>query len=292
MKKFFPVLFAFLMIIGLTSCGESTHHESHDISDSNNPEIASTEDVKNAFLQNRSFRVDIESINETGNYYNLEISFVGENARQDDPSVCAIDVDRLIEIICENNQSVYKCLGTVIFNCPSDEKNFQTSIQIQEYKSGDDIAFCDTMNDKSELVVITKEDVDSTKQDAQKELDEELSQRRDLNIGDTLYSDNKISIVYNGVVEYETVYAADNLDVPKSAIVFSVVNKTGQNLTIGFFDLHVNGVDSGHITSHSISANQENLVEVRFDELPEVVEDIHASGNIMFDDYSTSDFKF
>ena len=83
------------------------------------------------------------------------------------------------------------------------------------------------MNDKSELVVITKEDVDSTKQDAQKELDEELSQRRDLNIGDTLYSDNKISIVYNGVVQYETVYAADNLDVPKSAIVFSVVNETG-----------------------------------------------------------------
>ena len=70
MKKFFPVLFAFLMIIGLTSCGESTEHEYHDISDSNNPEIASTEDVKNAFLQNRSFRVDIESINETGNYYN------------------------------------------------------------------------------------------------------------------------------------------------------------------------------------------------------------------------------
>ena len=69
MKNFFSVLFAFLMIIGLTSCGESTEHEYHDTSDSNNPEIASTEDVKNAFLQNRSFRVDIESINETGNYY-------------------------------------------------------------------------------------------------------------------------------------------------------------------------------------------------------------------------------
>lgn len=110
--------------------------------------------------------------------------------------------------------------------------------------------------------------------------------------GAELYDDRNIAIAYKGMVEYETVYAADNLDVPKSAIVFSVVNKTGQNLTIGFFDLHVNGVDSGHITSHSISANQENLVEVRFDELPEVVEDIHASGNIMFDDYSTSDFKF
>lgn len=51
MKKFFPVLFAFLMIIGLTSCGESTEHEYHDISDSNNPEIASTEDVKTHFAK-------------------------------------------------------------------------------------------------------------------------------------------------------------------------------------------------------------------------------------------------
>ena len=40
--------------------------------------------------------------------------------------------------------------------------------------------------------------------------------------------------------------------------------------------MHVNGVDSGHITSHSISANQENLVEVRFDELPEELVDILA----------------
>lgn len=51
MKNFFSVLFAFLMIIGLTSCGESTEHEYHDTSDSNNPEIASTEDVKNAFCK-------------------------------------------------------------------------------------------------------------------------------------------------------------------------------------------------------------------------------------------------
>ena len=57
MKNFFSVLFAFLMIIGLTSCGESTEHEYHDTSDSNNPEIASTEDVKNAFLQNRSLEI-------------------------------------------------------------------------------------------------------------------------------------------------------------------------------------------------------------------------------------------
>ena len=51
----------------------------------NNPEIASTEDVKNAFLQNRSFRVDIESINATGNYYNLEISFVGDERKTGRP---------------------------------------------------------------------------------------------------------------------------------------------------------------------------------------------------------------
>lgn len=111
-------------------------------------------------------------------------------------------------------------------------------------------------------------------------------------VGDTLYSDAIISIEYNGTTQYETIADPGNIDMPKAAVVFIVTNQTDKNLTLTFKDLHVNGVDSGYVSSHSIPSNTMSLVDVRFDELPEVVENIHASGNIMFDDYSTSDFKF
>lgn len=63
-------------------------------------------------------------------------------------------------------------------------------------------------------------------------------------------------------------------------------------MTLTFSDFRVNGINSGYVTSHSISSNENNSVEVRFDDLPKLLENIHSSGSIMFDDYSTFDLKF
>lgn len=121
--------------------------------------------------------------------------------------------------------------------------------------------------------------------------EQQLSQP-EIESGKVLYSDGEISIAYSGTVQYEYTYSSDGLDVPKAAIVFSVTNKTGENLTLTFSDLHVNGIDSEYTTSYSVASSKDNSVEVRFDALPETVENIHANGFIMFDDYTTSDFKF
>lgn len=121
--------------------------------------------------------------------------------------------------------------------------------------------------------------------------EQQLSQP-EIESGKVLYSDGEISIAYSGTVQYECTYSSDGLDVPKAAIVFSVTNKTGENLTLTFSDLHVNGIDSEYTTSYSVASSKDNSAEVRFDALPETVENIHANGFIMFDDYTTSDFKF
>ena len=292
MKKLISFILAGFMMAGVVGCEDGNAKTTQNDDLTQEIQHPSSSDVEYEFLHNGIFRINVDSIDTTEDGYDLTISFVGEEERQADPNICASDIDRLLGTILEGNQSVYDSLENVIFNCPSDGKNYQASLSIQSYQSGHDISFLETIGGSSDVIVVTAADIEATLAEAQQELDELLEHPKELTIGRTLYDDDKISIVYKGTTEYEIIHAPDNLDVPKAAIIFSVINKTGKSLTLTFSDFRVNGINSGYVTSHSISSNENNSVEVRFDDLPKLLENIHSSGSIMFDDYSTFDLKF
>lgn len=295
MQKLVSFVLAVMLAFGLVGCSSGGGDET---SDSDNPPVesqkplASKEEVENEFLHNGVFYTSVEDISFSDGMYNLTVSFVGEDARQSDPNICAYDIDRLINKIHENNEWIFNSLGIVTFNCPSESANYQTGVQIQNYTDFDGMTFIDTLNNQAESITVTKDGVEAACAKVQTELDAWLAQERILNIGDCLYEDRKISISYSGSVKYETVYAPDGLNMPKAAIVFSVSNATGESLAIVFNNLYVNNESSGYTVSHSLLPGENDDVEIRFDALPDHVGTIHADGFIMFDDYETSDFKF